>query len=43
MSCFVGHPYIKLDFKVKNNEAKDFLTKNNDLFNVMFRGTPCIR
>ena len=33
--------YIKIDFKVKDNEAKDFLTKNNDLLNVMFRGTPC--
>ena len=31
--------YIKIDFKVKDNEAKDFLTKNNDLLNVMFRGT----
>ena len=36
--------YIKIDFKVKDNEAIDFLlTKNNDLLNVMFRGTPCIK
>ena len=36
--------YIKIDFKVKDSEAKDFfLTKNYDLLNVMFRGTPCIK
>ena len=34
--------YIKIDFKVKDNEAKGCLTKNNDLLHVMFRGTPCI-
>ena len=34
--------YSKINFKVKVNEGKDFLTKNNDLLNVMFRGTPCI-
>ena len=33
--------YIKIEFKVKDNDAKDFLTKNNDLLNVMFRETPC--
>ena len=32
----------KIDFKVKDNEAKKCSTKNNDLLNVMFRVTPCM-
>ena len=32
---------LKLISKEKIMKQKDVLTKNNDLLNVMFRGTPC--